>query len=573
MDEMHYQLNLLKAMNQKLSAKENMYYLACNSTEDAFIYYSFKTCKYEVFGKWSEYFDFFIEDQKDLNKLYQRIDEAYQIVLSEVLFPEKENKAKADTECILRDKRIWLSFRTQIIFDNDNIPKEKIVRISNITKTKLRNEELTYFAYYDSITGLYNRNYFVQLLGELIDKAKDNQEIVTVMMVDIDDFHKINDGLGMVVGDEIVQQFASYLKTFCNDNVIACHLNSDIYCLAIYGPDKNCCAESIHKAIKRREREPFILSDGHEVYLTVSIGVAEYPESAQTALELINYSEIVILRCKNSGKNGILYFLPSMIDEFRENVIIENELKDAIARQKFEMYYQPQFYSESGKLRGAEALIRWQDENGQFISPSVFIPIAEKNGSIMPIGNWVVEQSIKQYAHWRNKYGIHFVMSINISAKQYIQDDFVLFLLRILEKYKVKPEEIEIEITESLLIEDFESVSKKLQILQSNGIRISLDDFGTGFSSLSYLKTLPINTLKIDKSFIDTLLTDSATRIITESIVEMVKSLGFESIAEGVEQEQQYKYLNAIGCDVIQGFYLSKPLQAADFETILKQML
>lgn len=233
---------------------------------------------------------------------------------------------------------------------------------------------------------------------------------------------------------------------------------------------------------------------------------------------------------------------------------LDSKLKEAVFDHNFILYYQPQYYAGNQKLRGMEALIRWKDGDGKMISPAKFIPIAEKNGTIIPIGNWVLEQSIRTFSEWRNRYGVPFVLSVNISALQYQKEDFVDSLLNIIRKYDASPEEIELEITESILIDDFQAVTEKMQLLKEYGIRISLDDFGTGFSSLSYLKKLPINTLKIDKSFTDTLLTDSATRIITESIVSMVKSLGFESIAEGVEEEQQYKYLRAIGCDIIQGY-------------------
>ena len=248
---------------------------------------------------------------------------------------------------------------------------------------------------------------------------------------------------------------------------------------------------------------------------------------------------------------------------------LENKLKTAIRNERFILYYQPQYYTSTKKLRGVEALIRWQDEDNKFISPALFIPMAEKNGTIVPIGKWVVEQSIKQYAIWRSQFGFPFVMSINISALQYKEDDFVESVVEVMERYKVSPSEIELEITESVLIDDFEEVYEKLKALRSYGIRISLDDFGTGFSSLSYLKKLPIDTLKIDKSFIDTVLTDSSSRVIMESIVNMVKALGFESIAEGVEQMEQYEYLQSIGCNVIQGYLFSKPLAPRDMEMIL----
>ena len=255
-----------------------------------------------------------------------------------------------------------------------------------------------------------------------------------------------------------------------------------------------------------------------------------------------------------------------------QDVELDSKLKEAVFENNFLLYYQPQYYAGNRKLRGVEALIRWKDGNGRMISPAKFIPIAEKNGTIIPIGNWVLEQSIRTFSEWRNRYGVPFVLSVNISALQYQKEDFVETLLNIIHKYDVDPDEIELEITESILIDDFSAVTEKMQLLKEYGIRISLDDFGTGFSSLSYLKKLPINTLKIDKSFTDTLLTDSATRIITESIVSMVKSLGFESIAEGVEEEQQYKYLRVIGCDIIQGYLFGKPLSQEEIEQLLQKM-
>ncbi|MDE6700936.1 MAG: EAL domain-containing protein [Acetatifactor sp.] len=280
-----------------------------------------------------------------------------------------------------------------------------------------------------------------------------------------------------------------------------------------------------------------------------------------------------MFRCKSMGKNTIQYFDTPILHDFLNSIEMENKLKEAVFTSNFLLYFQPQFYTGNKKLRGVEALIRWKDDNGHMISPDVFIPIAEKNGCIVPIGSWVVEQSIKCYAEWRERYGIPFIVSINISAVQYNREDFVEELLRIIKQYHVKPCEVEIEITESILIEDFNKVIEKLKVLREVGIRISLDDFGTGFSSLSYLKKLPIDTLKIDKSFIDTVLTDGATRIITESIINMVKSLGVESIAEGVEEEAQYDYLHAIGCDMIQGYLLGRPQPPEDIDKLLQGIL
>ncbi len=244
-----------------------------------------------------------------------------------------------------------------------------------------------------------------------------------------------------------------------------------------------------------------------------------------------------------------------------------------MSQKQFSLFYQPQYDVESGRLRGVEALIRWKDENGKLISPAEFIPIAEKNGSIVSIGAWVVEEALRTYAEWRDKFGVHLIMSINISAIQYKRKDFVSNVISLMEKYEIESKEIEFEITESVLIDDFAEVIEKMNLLREYGIRVSLDDFGTGFSSLSYLKGLPIDTLKIDKSFIDTVITDDSTRIITESIVSMVKKLGFETVAEGVETEAQYEYLRDIHCDNIQGFYLGKPMQKDEVEQILTSQI
>ena len=237
------------------------------------------------------------------------------------------------------------------------------------------------------------------------------------------------------------------------------------------------------------------------------------------------------------------------------------------------MFFQPQFFAENKKLRGVEALLRWFGDDGKTaVSPSIFVPIAERNGMITTLGKWVIEESMKNFAEWKMQYDYPMIVSINISAIQYKQSDFVNHLVRVMEQYDIAAEEVELEITETVLIEDFEEVIRKLHMLRDYGIKISLDDFGTGFSSLSYLKGMPIDTLKIDKTFVDTILTDGSTQIITESIIHMVKQLGYETIAEGVEEKEQYEYLKGIGCDIIQGYYLGKPMSSGGIKELLSEI-
>lgn len=572
MSDLLYQLDLLKAMNQKLSVKERMYRMVCENASNAFLYYSFEKDELVALGKWSTFFSFDVKCGKDLAQLFDVVDENYILPLREALFVEKTGQEYAEAECMKADKKGWFHFHVNVVYDENKRPTDKIISIEDVTDLKVKHAELTYLAYYDGLTGLYNRNYFVKRLGEFVRRASETGNVVSVMVIDIDDFKKVNDGIGIVMGDELIQQFGTFLGGLSDENVIVSHFTSDVYCIAVYEPTGSRSVEHIHKQIQNRTKEDFRLSGGHMIQITVSVGVAAYPEASKSALELINCAEIVMFKGKTMGKNTIQYFDTPTIREFIQNIEIENKLKEAVNHNGFMLYFQPQYYTGNKKLRGMEALIRWQDGKNGMVSPSTFIPIAEKTGSIVPIGNWVVERSVSLYADWCKKYNVHFVLSINISALQCSKDDFVESIIKIVEKYHVEPSEIELEITESILIDDFDAVSSKLAALRDYGIRISLDDFGTGFSSLSYLKKLPIDTLKIDKSFIDTVLTDSATRVITESIINMVRTLGFETVAEGVEEGMQHQYLHAIGCDVIQGFFFGKPQPAEEIELLLQQL-
>ncbi len=572
MEELKYQVDLLNAMNEKLIRDEKMLRLICETSNSAFLYYNYEEQQLKTIANWDHFFDFTITDLHDLSRLYDCVEEKYVIPLKEVLFIEQQGLKSQSIDVKLKDRRLCIEVEVSVVYDTLDVPTDKIIRFKDVTKFNSQNDELTYMAYYDMLTGLYNRNYFVRLLGEYLRRAEEENETVAVMFLDFDDFRRINDGMGIISGDDLVQMFGQFLSDLMGDNIIISHFNSDIFCIGIYSPCGARSVETIYRTIRERLKKPFKLSSGQEIFLTISVGVAEYPEAATKTLELINCAEIVMFKAKSMGKDKVLYYDGTILDDFLKNVKIENKLKDAVFQQNFIMYYQPQFHTTSKELRGVEALIRWRDDNGKMISPAVFIPIAEKNGAIVPIGTWVIEESLRAYAGWKRKYHYPMIMSLNVSAIQYRQPDFIDRVLKLMEKYEIEPSEIELEITESVLIDDFTEVTEKLVTLRDIGIKISLDDFGTGYSSLSYLKGLPIDTLKIDKSFIDTVITDENTRIITESIIYMVKKLGFETIAEGVETEEQYRYLNEIDCDNIQGYFLGRPMPSDKIENLLADM-
>ena len=570
-EDKNYQISLLSAMNSKLAKSEGMLKNICDISESAFIYFDYEDKKPYVLGNWSHFFDFEPGKFISVGQIVDLAEDEFVEGLYHVLNLEKSGEEKASYEFKMRKKNLYIASNVNVLYDNAGIPVWKVIVFSDVTKYKKQNDELTYMAYYDSLTGLYNRNYFVLTLGEMVQRAKEENNVVSVLFIDVDDFRKINDGMGMLEGDEVVQSIGLSFKSLMDENLIVSHFNSDVFCMAIYDPVGRRSVEQIVEKIKEIMRTPIKLVNGKEVAFTLSIGVAEYPESTTNYLELVNLAEIVMLKAKNKGKNNVQYYDKPIIDEFISNIEIEKKMAKALKNQSFFMYYQPQYDTQSKYLRGVEALVRWREEDGNVVSPETFIPIAEKNGSILLLGDWIIEECISDLARWREKHNNmdDFLLSINVSSIQFKNKNFVKYLISVIKKYGISPTNIELEITESVFIDNMDEIIHKMKLLKDFGIRFSMDDFGTGFSSLSYLRELPIDTLKIDKSFIDDVVTDGSTRTIAESIIMLSKKLGFDTIAEGVEQEVQYSLLKNIGCENIQGFYLGRPMRFEEIDELL----
>lgn len=563
-----YQVGLLNALNSKLEKEEGMLRNILGISENAYIYYAYGEQKTYALGNWNHFFNISADRVSSFSSINNEIEDEDLDKLSGCLNPEHSDTKSCETQVRLKNG-LTAKIECYITYE-DNQPNFKLLKFSDITKYIKQNEELAYMAYYDTLTGLYNRNYFVVKLNEMVTKAEKQHSIVSLLFIDIDDFRKVNDGMGLLDGDEVVQSFGLILKELMSDYVIVSHFNSDIFCIAIYEPCGLRSVESTADYIKNTLKEPIKLTSGNEVTLTVSIGVAEYPESTNNALKLINLAEIVMLRAKHRGKNRVQYYDEPIIEEFINNIEIEKQIDEALKNRSFVMYYQPQYDAVTKKLRGAEALIRWIDKQGRVVSPETFIPIAEHNGSILLIGDWIIEECLSNFSKWSAKHDMSgFLLSINVSSLQFKNKNFVRYLISIINKYNVKPENIELEITESVFIDNMDVIIKKMNELREFGIRFSMDDFGTGFSSLSYLRELPIDTLKIDKSFIDDIVNDASTRTIAESIIDLSKKLGFDTIAEGVEEEIQYSLLKNMGCENIQGFYFGKPMTFEDIDILL----
>lgn len=569
MNELRYQIDLLKAMNQKLTERERMYARVCEEAEEAVLYCSFERKSFSTLGQWKSFFDFEIRQSGDLTRILEEAEEVSEMSLRDLLFLEKLGEESAAVECRLKGSGLWLRFTVKVSYDREGVPVDKILYIRNITKDRAQSDELSYMAYYDSLTGLYNRGRFQQLLEEYVKSAAATNSLVSVMMIDIDEFRKIRDGAGAASGDTLLCQFGDFLKELCGQKAIAGRLQGDVFCLAVYEPHGGGNVELLYREIRQRTREPFQDEEGRKVRITVSVGVAEYPEAASCAEELLNRAESAVFRCKRQGRNGLQYFDVSSLRDYQSAVALENRLKEAVFKGEFTLCYQPQYYAGNRRLRGAEALIRWQDPEARMPGPDVFIRAAEKSGTIDAIGKWVLEESVSQYAKWRRQFGFPMIMAINISARQYQKESFAELLVEVLNRYKVKPAEIELEIREELGTEEIEQIAERLRVLKTYGVRISLDNFGAGLSSLTFLKELPIDTLKLDKSLLEAAPGDSSARAVTESVIQMARSLGMDIVAEGVEEEQLYQYLHSIGCNVIQGYLFGAPMSPEEFEKML----
>lgn len=427
-----------------------------------------------------------------------------------------------------------------------------VVNIEDVTEEKNHAQKLKKTAYHDFMTGLPNRNQFNEEFPAFLMKAEFNSTKVGVLIVDIDNMKYINDSQGHSAGDKILIDAAKVLSQFKNSNIIAYKHGDDEFLVIIQN------ANAVDTIINSCDAifEAFQLNN-----INVSCGLSVFPDDSKDENDLLRYSDIAVHCAKKQGKNQFQAFVPEMQKTFIQKLSIQNKMTQAVLESKFKQVYQPQFDVKSNTLRGFEALIRWHDEELGDIPPSVFIPMAEECGLIIPIGNWVINTAFSTLKQWQTKYDFKGIISINLSPIQLKQPSIIDDIKNCLDKYQLSPNFVEIEITEGIMIDSMEDAISKMKTLKDMGFKISLDDFGTGYSSLSYLQMLPLDTLKIDKSFINDITSkDGIQANITNSIIMMVSQMGLDTIAEGVEHDEQYELLKKFNCHIIQGFLCGKPM-------------
>lgn len=438
-------------------------------------------------------------------------------------------------------------------------------------------EQIRHMAYYDGLTGLPNRTLFEEHLKQRLFMSERQKAQSAVLFIDVDDFKRVNDTLGHVYGDALLKKIAQRLlsKTRKCDSVTRQREN-DFY--ARRGGDEFTVMLSVIREfddaalVARRiidaMSEPFLL-DEREILITVSIGIAIYPHDGRDVDTLLKNADAAMYDAKEKGKNNYQYYRQSMNATALARLNIEGDIKKAIEREEFILHYQPQVETRTGNVVGVEALIRWQHPEKGMISPLDFIPVAEQTGLIIPISEWVVESACRQNRTWKEDGVADIPVSVNLTSHQFQQKNFISNLRELLEKTGLPPQSLKLEITESTLMKNTEMSFVNLYELSHIGLGLIIDDFGTGYSSLSYLKRFPIHAIKIDRSFVQEINTNTDDEAIASAIISMAHKLNMKVIAEGVETEEQLTLLRERGCDEIQGYLISRPLSADDITAYL----
>lgn len=429
---------------------------------------------------------------------------------------------------------------------------------------------IDYQASHDSLTGLPNRKMFSDLLSNSLINASRRQGKASVMFLDLDRFNKINDILGHDVGDRLLQATAQRLTTCFREYNIIARWGGDEFTILLPYLNSTDYAAKVAQKILDIFKQPFMI-DNHYLHITCSIGIAIYPENGQDSDTLIKNADVALYNVKRNGRNSYIFYSPNINAEDSELLILENRLHYAWDRGEILLYYQPRVNITTGKITGIEALVRWQSPELGFVPPGKFIPIAEETGLIVPLGEWILYKACTEMKAWIDRGLSDIRVAVNLSARQFQQSDLVPIVTQTLKRTGLDAKFLELEITETIAMQDIKYTKEKLNQLSDMGIHISMDDFGTGYSSLSYLKQFPLHSLKIDRSFVKDITFDPCDLAIASAIVALGKGLNINVVAEGVETEAQLEYLRQLGCAEIQGYFFSPPLPAKDTIKLLKE--
>ncbi len=474
-----------------------------------------------------------------------------------------------------RTQSVWFELTAMGIYsDNNERTRENFVgtygTARDISERKEAEEVINFQAYHDLLTHLPNRALLKDRLDLAIAHAQRNKRKLATMFLDLDRFKLVNDTLGHSMGDRLLKAVAKRLQSCLRQGDTLSRHGGDEFTLLLPEIRTRDDVVVISEKILDRLNEPFVI-DSHELFVGASIGIAMYPEAGTTGEVLIQNADIAMYHVKGRGKNGYQFFSEEMNHQFFSRLSLEREIRNGITQNEFEVHYQPQVSLQSGDITGVEALVRWRHPSRGLVEPREFLPLAEETGLIRQIDELVQKQAFQDVASWHQAGLGKIQLSVNLTATQIEQDGFVECFVQSLSASGLAPKFVKLEITENTLMQDLEIIIPKLKEVRELGVRIAIDDFGTGYSSLSYLQQFPINTLKIDRSFVCEIRAEQGGASIVDAIVAMARGLHLDLIAEGVENRTQLKYLQAQGCEEVQGFIFSPAVPASDLIELLKK--
>lgn len=461
----------------------------------------------------------------------------------------------------------WMNI--SVVRDQTGQASNYVAVFSDITQIKRSQMQLDHMANHDPLTDLPNRTLLDDRLHQAIFRAKRHGNEIAVLFIDLDRFKNVNDTLGHPVGDKLLQEVAQRLQGLLRNQDTVARLGGDEFIILIEDLDRPDLAESVACKVIEAMSMPFHVAD-KEFFIGASIGISIFPEDGLEAATLIQHADAAMYRAKEEGRNTYQFYTRDLTENATERLQLESALRRAMEREELQLYYQPKVDLTSGQIIGAEALLRWIHPEMGFISPDKFIPLAEENGLILPIGEWVLREACAHTTAWVKDYPLLNHMAVNLSGVQIQRGDIITRVRHILDEFGLDAKHLHLEITESVLMQYPELATQVLEGLRDLGISLAVDDFGTGYSSLSYLKKFPIHTLKIDRSFVMDLPLDSNDTAITRAIIAMGKSLQLNMVAEGVETREQELFLQQEGCDIGQGYFYSRPVPAEEFTKLLK---
>ncbi|MFI5089338.1 MAG: EAL domain-containing protein [Terriglobales bacterium] len=468
--------------------------------------------------------------------------------------------------------KIWLQASTRAVRGADGSVLYYVGAAEDITEHKLLEEQVRYLAYFDALTGLPNRSLLQDRLAKALASARRRGEKVALLFLDLDRFKTINDSLGHSAGDLLLKEVAERLTKWAREQDTVARLGGDEFVVVLTGiKDVTGAAIAADRLIKEMSTEFTV--QGHLLSATCSLGISVFPDHGRDGEALIKNADAAMYCAKENGRNNFQFFTPEMNSRAVERLTLESSLRLALEKKELFLVYQPQWDVATGKITGAEALLRWQHPRLGLVPPDKFIPIAENSGLIMPIGEWVLKTACAQARQWQDQGLPPLPVAVNVSAVQFRQESFPELIRRVLHETGLPAQYLELELTESLLLSSADVTLSVLQELKEMGVNLSIDDFGTGYSSLSYLKHLPVYKLKIDRSFVRDITVDPDDAAITGTIISMAKSLNLKVIAEGVENAEQMLFLQEHDCDEVQGYYFSRPLAVDDFSAKVRSTL